>query len=385
MQRATGVSPKQNGGFMRIDRVRTVSVNVPLVSPLRTSDGVHKSRRVLLIELTDADGTVGWGENVAPGGVTYVGESPTESLRAMRDELVPHLVARDVNVHEMNPETWWNVAGVPYAKHALESAAWDVLARRLNMSFAETIGAASEPVEVGVVIGLHDAISSVLAEVEARVAEGYRRIKLKISPGQDRDVIREVRALVGDDFALQVDANGAYGYNDIEHLCAFDEYGLQLIEQPFAADAFEAHAELVRRSTTSVCLDESIMTMNDLETALRMKACDVVNIKPSRVGGIGAALDMHDVLLNEGIDAWVGGMLESGIGRASCLALASMPGFTLTPDLSASNRYFSTDITEPFVLTDGCLLLPKGPGIGVMPLPEVFSRVDTEIETLFER
>ncbi len=370
---------------MRIDRVRTVSVNVPLVSPLRTSDGVHDSRRVLLVELTDAEGIVGWGENVAPGGVTYVGESPAESLRAMRDELVPHLVAHDINVHEMNPDWWWGVSGVPYAKHALESAAWDVLSRRLKMSLAETIGAVSGPVEVGVVIGLHDTLSSALAEVEARVAEGYRRIKLKIAPGQDLEVIREVRALVGDDYALQVDANGAYEANDIEHLCAFDEYGLQLIEQPFAADALEAHAELVRRSTTSVCLDESIMTMKDLETALQMKACDVVNIKPSRVGGMGAALDMHDVLLNEGVDAWVGGMLESGIGRASCLALASMPGFTLTPDLSASNRYFSPDITEPFVLTDGCLLLPEGPGIGVVPLPEVFSRADTEIETLFER
>ena len=370
---------------MRIDRVRTVSLNVPLVSPLRTSDGVHESRRVVLVELTDADGTVGWGENVAPGGVVYVGESPTESLRTMRDVLVPHLVSQDVNVHEMNPETWWGIDGVPYAKHALESAVWDVLARRLNMSFAETIGAGSEPVEVGVVVGIQNSVDIVLAEVEARMTEGYGRIKLKIAPGKDSEVIREVRALVGDDYALQVDANGAYRHNDIEHLCSFDVFGLQLIEQPFAADAFEAHAELARRSSTSVCLDESIMNMNDLQRALRMGACDVVNIKPSRVGGMGAALDMHDLLLNEGVDAWVGGMLESGVGRASCLALAAMPGFTLTPDLSASNRYFSPDITRPFDLIDGCLLLPEGPGIGVTPLPEVFSWADTEIETLFER
>jgi O-succinylbenzoate synthase len=370
---------------MRIDRVRTVSLTVPLVSPLQTSEGTHDSRRVHLVEITDADGVVGWGENVAPSGVNYVGETPAESERVMRDVLVPHLVSQDVNVHEMNPDTWWGVGGVPFAKHAVESGVWDVLARRMNMSFAEAIGAGSGPVEVGVVVGLHDTIDAVLEHVESRAAEGYRRIKLKIAPNKDIDVIREVRALLGDDFALQVDANGAYGHSDIDHLCSFDAFGLQLIEQPFAANDLASHAELARRSGTSVCLDESIMNMNDLQTALRLGACDVVNIKPSRVGGMGAALDMHDLVLDEGIDAWVGGMLESGIGRASCLALAAMPGFTLTPDLSASNRYFSTDITEPFVLTDGCLALPDGPGIGVTPLPEVLSWPETQIETLFER
>jgi len=370
---------------MRIDRVRTVLLTVPLVSPLQTSDGAHDSRQVHLVEITDADGVVGWGENVAPSGVVYVGETPAESVRVMRDVLVPHLVSQEVNVHEMNPDTWWGVDGVPYAKHAVESAVWDVLARRMKMSFAETIGAGSGPIEVGVVVGLHDSVDDVLAEVDSRAAEGYRRIKLKIARNKDIDVIREVRSFLGDDFALQVDANGAYDHSDIDYLCSFDAFGLQLIEQPFAADDLASHAELARRSTTSVCLDESIMNMNDLQTALRLGACDVVNIKPSRIGGMGAALDMHDLVMNEGIDAWVGGMLESGIGRASCLALAAMPGFTLTPDLSASNRYFLTDITEPFVLTDGCLLLPEGPGIGVTPLPDVLSRPSTQIETLFER
>jgi O-succinylbenzoate synthase len=362
-----------------------VQIAAQLSSPLRTSHGTHQSRLIQLIELTDSDGNVGWGENVAPVGVAYVGESQADSLLVMRDVLVPVLTSRDVDAHEMNPDTWWGTDGSPFAKHALESAVWDVLARRIGMSFAEAIGAVPGLVEVGVVVGMHDTIDEVIAEVQGRVDEGYRRIKIKIARGHDVDVIAAVRDVVGNDFALQVDANGAYSASDIDHLCSLDAYGLQLIEQPFAATDLASHAELVQRSTTSVCLDESIMTMADLHEALQLGACDVVNIKPSRVGGIGAALDMHDVLYAEGIDAWVGGMLESGIGRASCLGLAVMPGFTLTPDLSASNRYFASDITEPFLLTDGCLLVPEGPGIGVAPKPEVLQRADTVIQTLFER
>jgi len=183
---------------------------------------------------------------------------------------------------------------------------------------------------------------------------------------------------------LQADANGAYSASDIDLLCSFDSYALQFIEQPFAAHDLDSHRQLSQRCATSVCLDESVMTTAQLLTALDLGACDVVNIKPSRVGGIREAIAMHDVLVERGVDAWVGGMLETGIGRASCLALASMPGFTLTPDLSASSRYFQRDVTTPFVLDDGCLPVPQGTGIGVEPLAEVLAEENVVIETVFE-
>jgi O-succinylbenzoate synthase len=337
------------------------------------------------VEITDSDGVVGWGENVAPAGVTYVGEHAEASYAAMTQLLIPELVQHEVAVADLFADGWWGVRGHHFAKHTLESALWDVHARRQEKSLAEVLGAVETEIEVGVVVGMHDSIDDVVAEVMMRVGEGYARVKVKIAPGHDVDVLAAVRDAVGIEYALQADGNGAYGAGDIDLLCSLDRFALQFIEQPFAADDLDSHAELLHRSTTSVCLDESVNSMSQLLNALDRGACDVVNIKPSRVGGIRYAIAMHDVLVNRGIDAWVGGMLESGIGRASCLAVAAMPGFTLTPDLSASARYFATDITKPFLLNDGMLQVPIGLGIGVEPLPEVLARQDVVIETLFQR
>jgi O-succinylbenzoate synthase len=369
---------------MRIERIRVMRVPLVLVSPLRTSDGAHQSRSAILVEITDSDGYVGWGENVAPTGVAYVGESAEASYAAMTQLLIPELVKHDVAVADLFADGWWGIDGHHFAKHALESALWDVHARRQEKSLAEVLGAVETEIEVGVVVGMHDSVDDVVAEVMMRVDEGYARVKVKISPGHDVEVLSAVREAVGVEYALQADANGAYGADDIDLLCSLDKFALQFIEQPFAADDLDSHAELLHRSATSVCLDESVNTMGQLLNALDRGACDVVNIKPSRVGGIRDAIAMHDVLVERGIDAWVGGMLESGIGRASCLALAVMPGFTLTPDLSASARYFAADVTKPFELHDGMLQVPTGPGIGVEPLAEALARQDVVIETLIQ-
>ena len=369
---------------MRIERIRVVRVPLVLVSPLRTSDGAHQSRSAVLVEITDSDGYVGWGENVAPTGVAYVGESADTSYSAMTQLLIPELVKHDVAVADLFADGWWGITGHHFAKHALESALWDVHARRQGKSLAEVLGAVETEIEVGVVVGMHNSIDDLVAEVMMRVDEGYTRVKVKIAPGHDVDVLAAVRDAVGIEYALQADANGAYGADDIDLLCSLDKFALQFIEQPFAADDVDSHAELLHRSATSVCLDESVNTMSQLLNALDRGACDVVNIKPSRVGGIRDAIAMHDVLVDRGIDAWVGGMLESGIGRASCLALAAMPGFTLTPDLSASARYFASDVTRPFELHDGMLQVPTGLGIGVEPLVEVLAGNDVVIETLFQ-
>ena len=373
-----------HGGHMRIERIRVAHVPLALVSPLRTSHGAHQSRTAILVEITDASGFVGWGENVAPTGVDYVGEHAAQAHEAMVNILIPELVTHEVSVGEMSADKWWGIDGHHFGKHALESALWDIHAQRQGLSLAEVLGAVEDSVEVGVVVGMNDSIDSVVAETMMRIDEGYARVKLKIAPGHDFEVLAAVRDAVGDVFALQADANGAYGADDIDFLCSLDRFALQFIEQPFAVDDLASHSELVHRAATSVCLDESINTMSELIAALDRGACDVVNVKPSRVGGIRDAVAMHDELLKRGVDAWVGGMLESGIGRASCLALAAMPGFTLTPDLSASNRYFVADVTRPFALVDGMIAVPTGPGIGVAPLPEVLTGEGVIIETLFE-
>ena len=370
---------------MRIDRIRVVRIPLIVVEPLRTSDGVHESRDATLVEITDSDGNIGWGENVAPAGVAYVGESASSSLHVMVEVLAPLLPGRDIDVFEMLPDSWWGIDGNNFAKHALESAVWDLHARREGTSLRDALGGSRSSITPGVVVGIADSVDETVGEVQRRLVQGYRRVKVKIAPGRDSNVLRAIREACGDDVLLQADANAAYNHDDLEHLCSLDEFQLQFIEQPFAATNVNDHAELARRSSTPVCLDESICSIDELMHAIESKACSVVNIKPSRVGGIGAAVQMHHILQSHGVDAWVGGMLESGIGRASCLALAALPGFTLTPDLSASARYFIEDVTTPFELVNGEISIPTGVGIGVVPREELLSSPRTQIQTIFQR
>lgn len=370
---------------MRIDRIRVFRTPLHLVDPLRTADGAHESRIATLIELTDSNGIVGWGENVAPTGVAYVGESAESSAHAMTELLAPLLAGREIDVLEMLPETWWGIEGHLFAKHALESAVWDIHARIEKASLREVLGGTRTSIAPGVVAGIADTTEATVEEVKRRISQGYARVKVKIAPGRDIAVLRAIRESCGDALVLQADANAAYSRQDIDLLCSLDEFNLQFIEQPFAANDLPSHVLLAQRSATAICLDESVCSVGELMTAIEMKACSVVNIKPSRVGGIGAAVQMHHILKSHEIDAWVGGMLESGIGRASCLALASLPGFTMTPDLSASSRYFATDLTEPFEMVNSEIAVPTGIGIGVTPTEAVLSSPETQIRTVFQR
>ena len=367
---------------MLLESITSIRVPVSLVDPLRTSHGTHHSRMASLVKIVTTDGAIGWGEDVSPLGVAYVGDPPDESFASLR-MLAEIAGRRTIDVQEMFSESWWGVGGHRFAKHALESALWDAHARTHGMSLKDALGGTRNVITPGVVIGIHSSIDELEASVRARLAEGYRRIKLKVQPGWDVDVVRHIRTVVGDEFILHVDANGAYRREDIKHLCQLEDFNIQLLEQPFAADDFESHVALSASTSTPICLDESIMKVSDLMTAIEMKACSVVNIKPSRVGGICDAVRLQEIATTHGLDAWVGGMLETGIGRASCLTLASRAGFTLTPDLSASSRYFANDVTEPFVLTNGEIAVPHTPGIGVVPLPWVFEHPDVKIETLF--
>ena len=371
---------------MRIDRVRIVRIPLHLVAPLRTSAGDHTSRTATLVEVTADDGTVGWGENVAPEGSFYTGETAEVSYRHLRDVVVPALTAdRDeLDDDELEAEDM-ALASMPMAAHAFTSALADVEARQRGVSLAKALGGSAGNVRVGVVVGLHDEIDDTVAQCVARAAEGYTRVKVKIVPGTDVDTVREVRAALPSAVELHVDANGAYDPSEPGRLAFLDGFGVGLLEQPFGPREIRAHAALARTISTPVCLDESVPDFAAAVEAISAGACSVINVKPSRVGGFHSAVAILALCAKNGIGAWIGGMLESGIGRAGCLALATHPACTHTPDLSASDRYFLGDVTVPFVLVDGHIAVPEGPGLGVAPRQELLVAAGTSIETVFGR
>jgi O-succinylbenzoate synthase len=253
------------------------------------------------------------------------------------------------------------------ARAALATALLDLELRGRGQSLSDWLGATATSVPAGVSIGIMDSIPDLLDAVGAFVDQGYPRVKLKIEPGWDLEPVRAVRQQHGDSLDLQVDANAAYTLADARHLAKLDAFDLVLIEQPLAAGDLYRHAQLAQCLQTPICLDESIKSATDAVDAIAMGACSIINIKPGRVGGYLEARRIHDVCLANDVPAWCGGMLESGIGRAANLALAAMPGCTLPGDVSASDRYWVEDITTPFVLEDGHVRVPTGPGIGVIP------------------
>ena len=268
------------------------------------------------------------------------------------------------------------------AKAALEMAVLDAELRAEGRSFARELGAVRDRVPCGVSVGIMDCDPELLDAVGGYLDEGYVRIKLKIEPGWDVEPVRAVRERFGDDLLLQVDANTAYTLADARHLARLDAFDLLLIEQPLAEEDVLGHAELARQIRTPICLDESITSARAAAAAIRLGACQIVNIKPGRVGGYLEARRIHDVCAAHGVPVWCGGMLETGLGRAANVALAALPGFTLPGDTSASDRYYAPDITEPFVLDDGHLAVPTGPGLGVLPLPDRLAAVTTSTERI---
>jgi len=357
-----------------------VRVPLDLVGPLRTSSGTHSARTAVLVAVRLDDGTVGWGENVAPEESFYTGETSSASIRAMRGDLLRGITDRDFDAPSALDASWWGTTEFPMARCAVESAVWDAWCRGRVVALATALGGSPGDVAVGAVVGLHPSADDTVTEAVARVAEGYRHLKLKIAPGRDREVVAAVRDAIGPDVSLSVDANGAYSADDVDLLAGLAEIGVVLVEQPFAPGDLAASARMCATGSVRVGLDESIMTMADLDLALAAGAIDAVNVKPSRLGGLGAAVGILERCRAEGFDAWIGGMLESGIGRAAALALATHPACTLAPDLSASARYFTRDVTEPFVLAEGRLRVPATPGIGREPLPGMIAGVG--IETL---
>lgn len=366
---------------MKLTGVELRRIAMPLVSPFRTSFGTSTQRDVLLVRAV-SDDSEGWGECVADASPLYSAEYVDGCADVLRRFLVPALAgSTDVTANGVAPALA-AFKGQQMAKAALEAAILDAELRSRETSLAEHLGAVRERVPCGVSVGIMDTVDALLDVVDSYCAQGYLRIKLKIEPGWDVEPVRAVRERFGDGLVLQVDANAAYTLADARHLRRLDAFDLLLIEQPLAAGDLRCHAELARRLRTPICLDESIESAADATDAIALGACSIVNIKAGRVGGYLEARRIHDICHAQQIPVWCGGMLETGVGRAANVALAALPGFTLPGDTSASQRYYSADVTAPFVLEDGHLPVPTGPGIGVVPLPDRLRDVTTATQWL---
>jgi O-succinylbenzoate synthase len=357
-------------------------VRLPLVEPFATGHGIEAARDTLLVRVETSAGP-GWGECAALPTPGYSSEYTDGAQHVVRHHLAPLLFATgNVDTAHVTRTTLAPVAGHPMAKAALEMALLDAELRAAGRSLAQHLGATRTTVTAGVAVGLAPSIDELVQRVSGHVEAGYRRVKLKIQPRWDVEPVAAVRSTFGDDLLLQVDANAAYTLADADHLSRLDAYHLVLIEQPLPADDLCGHAELARCLATPVCLDETITSATVAADAIALGACEVVNVKPGRVGGYLEAKRVHDVCVERGVPAWVGGMLETGLARAANLALAALPGFTLPGDVSASRRWFERDLTiTPAELNpDGTIDVPTTPGIGATPDPTALDEFTVAVE-----
>lgn len=357
---------------MKIERIDLYHISQKLISPFVTSFGPQQQRDCLLVTL-HAEGLSGWGECVATNTPGYSYETVGTAWHVLTDFLIPALLGQEINEPEDLPPRLSFVRGHPLAKAALEQAVWDLTARRDGISFAQKLAqpypeGPRSRVPVGVSIGIQPSIEATLKTIESYLSQGYGRIKLKIKPGHDVELARAATAAFPDT-PIMLDANSAYKLSDIAVFQAMNDMDLLMLEQPLGYEDIYDHSLLRPQIETPLCLDESIHSADHARYALALKACDIINIKPSRVAGWLEARKIHDLCRQQGIPVWCGGMLETGVGRAAQLALASLPGFILPGDISASERYYrpEEDITAPFTLNreDSTITVPDGPGLGI--------------------
>lgn len=381
--RANGIEPMN---FTRLEPIDIEAIELrrialPLVSPFRTSFGTETARDILLVRVATSTGE-GWGECVAGNDPLYSSEYVESAEHVTRHHLIPRLPTRGVQATDV-ATALEPVKDHRMAKGALEAAVLDAQLRHSGVGFAGWVGAVRDRVPSGVSVGIMDSLDQLERVVGGYLADGYVRIKLKIEPGWDLEPVAMVRKVFGDSVPLQVDANTAYTRDDGPHLARLDAFGLLLIEQPLPEDDVTGHALIARQVGTPICLDESIVSARAAIDAIERGACSIINIKAGRVGGYLEAVAVHDVCAERGIPVWCGGMLETGIGRAMNLALAALPNFTITGDVSASERFWKRDIvTEPVRLHDGFVEVPTGPGIGVAIDRDFLDAVTTSTVTI---
>lgn len=370
---------------MRIIDAELRWVRLPLVTPFRTSIFTEVDREALLIRIVvEKDGrtAVGWGECVAMSAGIYSAETIDSAAEMLRGTLLPMVLEIPGLTAEKAKAAFAAIEDHPMAKATLEMALLDAQLRLIDRSLAAHLGAVRSSVRAGVSIGIMPE-RELLDTVRRYRQENYQRIKLKIEPGWDVEPVRLVRELLGDDALIQVDGNGAYKIEHVKDLAELDKYNLVMIEQPLAAHDLDGHAALARELRTPICLDEPITCVADAIDAIDRGAAAIINIKPGRVGGYLEAREIHAACAERDVPVWVGGMVETGLGRAANVALAALRHFTLVGDLSASTRFFDRDITPPIeVGADGCIKVPDGPGIGVEPDPEALAAATEDVEPL---
>ncbi|WP_040977830.1 o-succinylbenzoate synthase [Oceanobacillus jeddahense] len=349
---------------MKITEVTIRHMQMKLKSPFTTSFGTFTNRDFLLLEAKDADGTVGWGESVAFHAPWYNEETLQTNWHILEDFLIPLILNTELKHPDEVNEIFAAIRKNNMAKSTLEGAVWDIYAQQTNQSLAEALGGEKEKIEVGISIGIQKSIAELTALVEGYIEEGYKRMKVKIKPGWDINVIRTLREKFPDT-AIMADANSAYRLEDIELLKQLDEYGLTMIEQPLASDDIIDHAQLQKELKTPICLDESIHSLEDARKAVELGSTKIINIKIGRVGGLTEAKKIHDYCVENDIPVWCGGMLESGIGRSHNIALTTLSNFVLPGDTAGSSRYWEKDIITPEVVAEnGYITVPTKAGIG---------------------
>ncbi|MEQ8676174.1 MAG: o-succinylbenzoate synthase [Aggregatilineales bacterium] len=361
-----------------IKSINLHTIAIPFVEPLRTSFGEDAEKAAVIVEVITEEGVTGWGESsveLAPG---YGAETIATAEHILSNFVLPNLIGKTISSPTEVPALIDSVRGNHHAKAGAETAIWDALAKindlRLTDYFASFLPdghASRNKATVGVSIGIQPDVDATLAIINKRLAQGYTRIKLKIQRGWDVELARGVREALPD-ITLMLDANSAYTLADAEHLKQLDAFNLLMIEQPLAYYDIYEHSQLQPQLTTPICLDESVKSVNDMRLALTVGACKILNLKPARVGGYCESLEIYKLCVQTDTPLWIGGMLETGIGRAANVSFASLPGVTLPCDISATDRYFKEDITEPpFTLNpDSTIDVPHGTGIGVEVIRE---------------
>lgn len=360
---------------MRVDRIELRHIKMHLVAPFETSFGVEDSVEHLIVRV-DAEGLTGWGESPADADPFYSYENVHTAWHILHDYLIPNVIGKNITSIDEVIQCGARVRGHNMAKAGLEFAMWDLFAKSRGVSLSKLLGGTRDKIAVGVSVGIQSSPEALVKRIESYLSEGYGRIKMKIAPGRDVRFVAAARQAFPN-ILLQVDANSAYTLDDVATMHALDEFNLLLIEQPLSHDDIYQHSKLQAQLKTPICLDESIHSAADARAAIELQSCRNINIKPGRVGGFAESIKIHDLCMENKIPVWHGGMLESGIGRAGNVALASLPNFTLPGDISASNRYWVQDIVEPAFTVDahGMMTVPTQPGIGVKVMLDRLDRV----------
>lgn len=350
---------------MKIAQIEIIEIRLPLVHFFETSFGRTYERRIILTKVIDADGATGWGECTCGETPAYCEEWTDSAWYCLKDILAPRVVGKEIENAEKTFELMRAVRGNRMAKAAIEAAVWDLEAKKRGVPLWRHLGGVKSEIECGVSIGIQDSVEQLFDKIQIELDAGYKRIKIKIKPGWDLEVVRRVRERFGD-IRLMGDANSAYSLSDIELFKRLDEFDLMMLEQPLAHDDIVDHAKLQKQIKTPICLDEPIRSPEDARKAVELEAGKIINIKLGRVGGHAEAKRVEAVCRENNIAAWCGGMLESGIGRAHNIAMSTLAGFTLPGDVSASKRYWHEDIIEPAVEVskNGTIRASETPGIG---------------------